>query len=257
MVVAAFLTAAALPSGGGVEREIPGLIATAGWVAKSVLIVVSILSVYSWAVIFQKARAFGRARRTGREAELLLRQAGGIGEAGLIHARLRTTPWGALIAAAYAECFGKNLPGEQSHTSGGEGNPQDVVERVERAVSRAAEAQRDRIADGLTGIATVANIAPFFGLFGTVWGVMNSFLSMGREGSANLAAVGPGIAEALITTVAGLAAAIPAAMAYNHFLGRLRALEADLDRVSGVIVDKVRYGEVGTNEAKRVPQLNR
>ena len=91
-------------------------------------------------------------------------------------------------------------------------------------------------------LATVANVSPFFGLFGTVWGVMRAFLAMGVQGSASLAVVGPGIAEALITTVAGLAAAIPAVIAYNHFLGRLRAVSSDMERLHSSLADRLTRG---------------
>jgi len=82
-------------------------------------------------------------------------------------------------------------------------------------------------------LATCGNTAPFIGLFGTVWGIMTAFHQIGVRGSASLATVAPGIAEALIATAAGLAAAIPAVMAYNYFLGQVRHLEAELTDFAG------------------------
>ncbi|MFN0151513.1 MAG: MotA/TolQ/ExbB proton channel family protein [bacterium] len=248
---AVFLLAASIP-GGGIEQQIPALVAQAGPVVKGVMLLTLLLSVYSWALIFQKMLAFRKARRALREATLLMAQPGGIGDVGIAHARLRGSPWGSLLAAAYAEAFGKNLPGESFIPSGGEGSREDYLERMHRALDRAATAERDRFERGVLSLGTVANVSPFLGLFGTVWGIMNSFLSIGLKETSSIAAVGPGIAEALIATAAGLAAAIPAAVAYNHFLARLRAMEGDLESLSGLILDKARYGEKAAGEAKRV-----
>ena len=89
---------------------------------------------------------------------------------------------------------------------------------------------------GLPFLATTASVTPFVGLFGTVWGIMQSFHAIGQRGGASLAVVGPGISEALIATAAGLAAAIPAVVAYNHYLNRLRRLEDELDNFAEELV---------------------
>jgi biopolymer transport protein TolQ len=238
--------------GGGVDREILGLVGQAGPVVKAVLFLILFLSIFSWAIIIQKALAFRKARRSLREAEILVQQLDGLEDAPVAHSRLQGSPWGRILASAYAEAFGKNLPGETFSSSGGVGSHDDVVDRLRRAMDRTATMERDRYEEGVLSLGTVANIAPFIGLFGTVWGIMNSFLAIGLSGAASLVAVGPGIAEALIATAAALAAAIPAAVGYNHFLGRLRAMESDLERVSGIILDRARYAEKKTIEAKQV-----
>jgi biopolymer transport protein TolQ len=81
-------------------------------------------------------------------------------------------------------------------------------------------------------LATTGNTAPFIGLFGTVWGIMNSFVGIGKMGSANLAVVAPGISEALVATAAGLAAAIPAVIAFNYFMSKIRVVESELQSFS-------------------------
>jgi biopolymer transport protein TolQ len=93
-------------------------------------------------------------------------------------------------------------------------------------------AQVTHLGYALTFLATTGNTAPFIGLFGTVWGIMNSFHSIGLRGGANLAVVAPGISEALIATAAGLAAAIPAVMAYNYFSNQVRVLESEMSNFS-------------------------
>ncbi len=253
MIPDAIVVAAASSVSGGMEREIPSLVLQASSVGKAILLLLLVLSVLSWAIIFQKAREYGRARRLYREAEPFAQNLPTLEEARLAHARLRGSPWGTLLAAAVAEATGKNLPGETWAPIGGDGNPADCAERVERALERAAADARERLEKRILTLATVANISPFLGLFGTVWGIMNAFLAIGVKGSANIAAVGPGIAEALITTAAGLAAAIPASIAYNNFVGRLRILDANMETFSGILVDKVRYGERAENETQRLP----
>ncbi len=102
------------------------------------------------------------------------------------------------------------------------------MEALERSLVRAAHEQRRRLVRGMLFLATTSSAAPFIGLFGTVWGIMNAFQNIGRFGNANLAVVAPGISAALITTAAGLAAAIPALIAYNHLLSRVRDLSGDM-----------------------------
>lgn len=101
------------------------------------------------------------------------------------------------------------------------------VDNVERALRRAQEAEMMRLENKVQFLATTASTAPFIGLFGTVWGVMNSFIAIHGEKSAGLDVVAPGIAEALIATAIGLAAAIPAVMAYNYFVRRIRVVESE------------------------------
>src|SRR5262249_8342075 len=103
------------------------------------------------------------------------------------------------------------------------------LESLSRALVRAATAEITRLERRVTFLATTATVTPFIGLFGTVWGIMNAFEDIGRMGSANLAVVAPGISEALITTAAGLAAAIPAAVFFNFFNSRIKVLAAMMD----------------------------
>ncbi len=108
---------------------------------------------------------------------------------------------------------------------------------VKRALDQAATAELTRLEKNLGFLATTGSIAPFIGLFGTVWGIMNSFRDIGRQGSANLATVAPGIAEALIATAFGLLAAIPAVVLYNYFLGRIKMLTAEMDNFSSELLN--------------------
>ena len=106
------------------------------------------------------------------------------------------------------------------------------MEAVERSLQRASVVEMGRLERSLGGLATVAAVSPFIGLFGTVWGIIDAFRGIGATGNANLATVAPGISEALVATAIGLVAAIPALMAYNFFQGQLKQFQTELDDFS-------------------------
>ncbi len=115
--------------------------------------------------------------------------------------------------------------------SSGEGTQSGDIEvnNISRSLNKAMSNQMAALESHVDWLATIASSAPFIGLFGTVWGIMTSFQNIGATGSASLAVVAPGISEALIATAAGLAAAIPAAIGYNHFLQRIQKVSVDMD----------------------------
>jgi biopolymer transport protein TolQ len=113
------------------------------------------------------------------------------------------------------------------------------IDTVKRSLVRATSAEMTRISSMLPFLATTGNTTPFIGLFGTVWGIMNSFHGIGLKGSANLAAVAPGISEALIATAAGLAVAIPAVVAFNFFISKVRVIESELNNFSADLLNIV------------------
>ncbi len=128
---------------------------------------------------------------------------------------------------------GKQAPAHKGRGEGGSLNGLGLgTENVKRALRRATNAEMTRMAQMVPFLATTGNTTPFIGLFGTVWGIMNSFHGIGLTGSASLAVVAPGISEALVATAAGLAAAIPAVIAFNHFSSRIGMLEAELNNFS-------------------------
>jgi biopolymer transport protein TolQ len=106
------------------------------------------------------------------------------------------------------------------------------IENVKRTLRRAINTEMTRLTQMVPFLATTGNTTPFIGLFGTVWGIMHSFRSIGLKGSANLAVVAPGISEALIATAAGLAVAIPAVIAFNYFNQKIRVIESELQSFS-------------------------
>jgi biopolymer transport protein TolQ len=178
-----------------------------------VLAILLLFSVISWAVIFFKYRYLSKAEKQTRA---FLRSLMARDEKSLpAHAKsLSLSPAANLYLAAMGE-------------RGSEG--------IRRALRRQEADEVEKLESYLGFLATTGSITPFIGLFGTVWGIMNSFRGIGLKGSASLAVVAPGIAEALIATAMGLAAAIPAVIAYNYFLGRTRRIIAEMEGQVGEI----------------------
>ena len=114
-----------------------------------------------------------------------------------------------------------------------------IADNVKRSLEQGVSMQSASLSSALPFLATCANSAPFIGLFGTVWGIMHSFQTIGQMKTAALAAVAPGISEALVATAIGLAVAIPAAIGYNMFLGKLQDIEVQLSSFSGVFLNRV------------------
>ncbi|MFH1132740.1 MAG: MotA/TolQ/ExbB proton channel family protein, partial [Pseudomonadota bacterium] len=137
------------------------------------------------------------------------------------------SPISQVFKAGYVE-LGRIKSTEEASTSGWLGD----MQTIERALDRAETTEMTKLESMLPFLATTGSAAPFIGLFGTVWGIMNSFRNIGAKGAANLATVAPGIAEALIATAIGLMAAIPAVVAYNYFLRRVKVLSAEMDSFS-------------------------
>lgn len=228
---------------GDMERSIPTLIVQSGPVAKAVLLVLLVFSVVSWAIILQKLFRFRTLVLWSRRFWTVYNGPGDLGAAlkRCASAAYGGTPLRNLLLAGLREGHGASPSGELPAVvwERPSGLPGGRKSRIERSMERSALAELAVLERHLPFLATTANVSPFLGLFGTVWGVMSAFLAMGVKGSASLSVVGPGIAEALITTVAGLAAAIPAVVAYNHFLGRLRRLSIDLERFRSSLADRL------------------
>ena len=120
------------------------------------------------------------------------------------------------------------------------------IDNIKRALRRAINTEVTRMTQMVPFLATTGNTTPFIGLFGTVWGIMNSFHGIGQKGSASLAAVAPGISEALVATAAGLAAAIPAVIAFNFFMSKIRTIETELNSFSADLLNIIERDIVRT-----------
>ncbi len=210
---------------------------SAGPVVKGVMLILLGFSVFSWAIIIAKFRQLRRARKEDGVFLDLFWKSPDLTAAWEDAGRFKSSPAAALFRQGFAAVFPRN-PSPDDRSGKEKGNPAAGGEHaVRRAVRGALAAQVQLLTQSLSFLATCGNTAPFIGLFGTVWGIMSAFHQIGLKGSASLATVAPGIAEALVATAAGLAAAIPAVMAYNHFLGQVRRLEAELEGFAADLLD--------------------
>jgi biopolymer transport protein TolQ len=214
------------------------LVTQAGVVAKGVLAVLLLFSLASWTIVFLKLRTLGRADRQDDRFLRLFRDGRQLSGMYEDSRRLPHSPVAALFREGYRELSAvlKGNPGSSTGQNNPEASvkpldmaPDDLMSRLARTLRYASVREVHALERSLIFLATTGNITPFIGLFGTVWGIMDAFHAIGMTGSANLGAVAPGIAEALITTAAGLAVAIPGVIAYNYFLNRIKGAATRMD----------------------------
>jgi biopolymer transport protein TolQ len=200
-----------------IQTEVWPLFANTGIVARIVLLILLAFSVLSWAIILQKYGSFKAARRASNQFLKVFRNSKKFSEVRASCGELKASPLTEVFLGGYHELE------NQMEVSENPGKPRlRSVEAIRRAMQIASSGELTRLEGWLGWLATTGNVTPFIGLFGTVWGIIDAFQGLGTAGTATLRSVAPGIAEALITTAAGLAAAIPAVIAYNYFLQRVK-----------------------------------
>ncbi len=177
-------------------------------VAKAVLAILLLFSIASWGIILSKTLLLRRVRKESDTFWRIFRKGSSMSEIATASEALRFTP---LVPVFNAGAGGKSLSS------------------IQRSVQRASVSQLTMLENRLNFLATTASVAPFIGLFGTVWGVLTTFTALSNSNVASLRQVAPGIADALITTAFGLFTAIPAVIAYNHFVAQIRGLGGQLD----------------------------
>jgi biopolymer transport protein TolQ len=205
-------------------------------VARVILGLLLFLSVFSWALILQKSYQLGGIDRKTARFLQMFRSGRGLSDPNTLRAGVGGTPLISVYAAGYRE-LEQQIGGPQSRAPVGNKIRNANAVGVEMQVAAGEEVRR--LEKGMSTLATIASVSPFIGLFGTVWGVMDAFSGLGDVGAASLRAVAPGISEALITTAAGLFAAIPALIAYNHYLHGIRAVAARMSDFAAEFVAKV------------------
>lgn len=203
---------------------------SSGPISKAVLLILLLISIASWAVIFYKWRMFRRMLAENRRFMIFFRT----GEDLAVIRRKAEIHSESPLARVFIDVYGMLQP----HLEGTE--ERDLSLRsVQSWLRTAVEKETIYLEEYLPFLATTGNVAPFIGLFGTVLGVMNSFHAIGAMGTANIAAVAPGVAEALVATAAGLFAAIPAVMAYNYYLNRVRIMANEMESFSAEVINRV------------------
>ena len=214
--------------------EEPGIFAfflEAGWMARIVLATLVVFSLASWAIMVFKHLQLRKAMRQSDRFLEIFRQSARFSEVSSAAAHLDASPLVGMFQAGYAELDAqiKASGPPQELEGGGKRYRIRSVGALERTLRRAITVETTQLAGATSFLGTTAAATPFIGLFGTVWGIMVAFQEIGLTGSTSIVTVAPGIAEALINTAAGLAAAIPALIGYNHFAGRLRRARARME----------------------------
>ena len=212
-------------------------------VTQFVLAVLLIFSIWSWGIIFSKTLLLRKIRKESETFWKVFSRGQNLSEIRTACETLHFTP---LVPVFIAGADLLLPPAGKTHSQGSLALKTSSISiaTVQRTVQRAAAAQLTELERRMTFLATTASVAPFIGLFGTVWGVMTSFAGLANANSSTLRAVAPGIADALIATAFGLFAAIPAVIAYNHFVYQIRNLGGQLDDLQNEII-AVAEGSVG------------
>ena len=223
------------------QIDIVNMIRNAGPVVQFVLLLLLFFSIMSWAIILIKYRYIRRAYKESGEFTDFFWKSRDLSNAFAKAKQLPGSPVARIFRIGYVEL--KKL--SQSAVPAGSAVNQPAgsknmsldarftgTDNIKRALRRAISTEMTRMSQMVPFLATTGNTAPFIGLFGTVWGIMHSFVGIGQRGSANLAVVAPGISEALVATAAGLAAAIPAVIAFNFFSNKISVVESELQSFS-------------------------
>lgn len=216
------LMAATEAASGAPDRLNPlKLFLDADIVVQLVMIGLILASIWTWTIIVSFLMRMGAVNRRCTAYENGFWDAENF-DAYQRERRRAEVPMGKVAGAGLAE-YKRNAAGRPA-------DPEGVRQRVALAMNSAVTEEADKLSDRLNFLATVGSVAPFVGLFGTVWGIMNSFFQIGEQQNSSLAVVAPGISEALFATAIGLFAAIPAVIAYNRFSHRVNGFEARLQR---------------------------
>ena len=207
------------------------LLINADIIVKGVILILVVASFWSWTIIFDKTFRFRRLRGMADRFEEAFWSGGSLED---LYDRVGARPdhpMATVFVAAMAE-WRRSTAGNRGLGSGGQGLTVGLHQRIGQAMQVALNREVEQLERYMDFLATVGSTAPFIGLFGTVWGIMNSFQSIAASKNASLAVVAPGIAEALFATALGLVAAIPAVIAYNKLSGDLSRYEGRLDAFS-------------------------
>lgn len=234
------MTAASL--GGQFHGSLFSMIVNAGVMVQFVLLLLLFFSIVSWAIIFMKYRSMKKVKK---ENDLFLdvyMKSNKLSDIFPESKKYKHSSIAEVFQAGYTELvkITKVMRGSPTVKETDESLPNlemKGIDNVERALNRACSAEATKLESTLSFLATTGSASPFIGLFGTVWGIMDTFRGIGTRGSATLAVVAPGISEALIATAAGLAAAIPAVIFYNYYLNKVKDMSGEMDNFASEVLN--------------------
>jgi biopolymer transport protein TolQ len=223
------------------QLDIVNMISNAGPMVQFVMLLLLFFSIMSWAIILIKYRYIRRAYKESAEFTDFFWKSRDLSNAFAKAKQLHVSPLARIFRIGYVELKKMSqsaAPADPPVNKQASSLNMSLdarftgTDNIKRALRRAITTEMTRMTQMVPFLATTGNTAPFIGLFGTVWGIMNSFVGIAQKGSANLAVVAPGISEALVATAAGLAAAIPAVIAFNYFMSKIRVVESELQSFS-------------------------
>jgi biopolymer transport protein TolQ len=220
------------------------MVHNSGPVAFTVLVLLLIASIFSWAIMLSKWSSFSKAQTQGKRFVRAFRKSTRLSEIAAVADQFKPSP----LVAVFGEIYD-----EYQRQNGGRGLPRNPV-ALERAAQTASSEALTLMESRMTWLATIAAIAPFIGLFGTVMGIIDAFHGLGTAGAATLRAVAPGISEALITTAAGLVVAIPAVIGYNQLTARLREFGARMDDFGRELLNAIENAAMVTPPTQPQPE---
>ena len=235
---------AAMNLGGNFHGSIFDMVLNAGFVVQLVLFLLLAFSVVSWAIILMKYFSIRKVKKENDHFLNIYMKGTKLSEIYPDTKILRDSTLSAVFNSGYNELVkitktsrGNVIGKETAETA----SVLEIgaIDNVERALNRACSMESTKLESALGFLATTGSASPFVGLFGTVWGIMDTFKGIGARGSATLAVVAPGISEALIATAAGLAAAIPAVIFYNYYLNKVKGLNAEMENFSSELLNIV------------------
>lgn len=223
---------------GNFHGSLLSMVLDAGLMVQFVLLLLFVFSVVSWAIIFLKYRSYRRIKKENKEFNEDYLKGSKLSDIMPAAKKYSFSTTAEVFRVGYTELTQTDkLAGEISQRN------DDVslssLDNLERSMSNACNTEMTKLESALGFLATTGSASPFIGLFGTVWGIMDTFKGIGARGSATLAVVAPGISEALIATAAGLAAAIPAVIFYNYFLNQSKNMVQEMENFSAEFLNIV------------------
>jgi len=243
IVIPGLVTEDSVPLAGGEttaevvqEHSIVDLITGSGTVVKGVLITLMIMSIITWGIVITKWLQLRQAKKQSVKFSDVFWSSRNLAQITEASNKLKESP----VAKVYSAGHRELTHVVKAQETGGDVSDFADLDNIDRALKRAKTEEITKLEQGTTFLATTASAAPFIGLFGTVWGIMNAFIGLSKVKSSSIQAVAPGISEALIATAIGLAAAIPAAIFYNYFMQQVRVLARNMDIFSAEFLNIAR-----------------
>jgi biopolymer transport protein TolQ len=223
---------------GNFNGSLLNMIIDAGPMVKFVLLLLFIFSVVSWAIIFLKYRYYRKIKKDNELFNADYSRSTKLSDVLPAAKKYSFSTTAEVFRVGYAELTKINKPLNDS-AQGSDEISLSSLDNLERSMNKACNTEMTKLESALGFLATTGSASPFIGLFGTVWGIMDTFKGIGARGSATLAIVAPGISEALIATAAGLAAAIPAVIFYNYFLTQSKNMVQEMDNFAAEFLNIV------------------